>query len=190
MALLLIIILINCTLMVVSAEEMISDELLSAINENRKEPLKKNNVRLEYMKLISQNIYIVRYTIEDQAYLDDIVMIRIGEYKLTTTRPFPLIFANESLYEIKDAYEIGILSDSDLEIITRFDNIDFEKVELLYGDSTGDWCLDIFDATYIQMYLSGTVSTQNIELELSDFDRDGTVSILDATAIQMKLAEI
>lgn len=56
------------------------------------------------------------------------------------------------------------------------------------GDVNKDGVVNIFDATYIQMYLA-EFSGYTVTLELGDLNRDGVITITDVTALQRSIAE-
>ena len=170
-----------------------SDELAYAIINQYSKPVSKPDIHLSLNELIDDNKYLVRYSVLYEGFTCDVVIQRLGEYKFTVpARPLPEIFVDGELYEVKDAYKQGMIDDSDLEKMAQMgDGIyRLEKTELIFGDSTADWHLDIFDATYIQMYLASLVEERYVDMELADFDRDNKVSVLDATGVQMKLADL
>lgn len=178
-------------------QKYISDELAYAITGQYSRPIYKSDIYLSLNDLIDDDKYLVRYSVIGQSFSCDVVMQRLGEYKFTVpSRPLPEIFVDGQLYKVKDAYKQGIIDDADLEkMATMGDGIyRLEKNKLVFGDSNCDWSLDIFDATYIQMYLANLLESDEIEkffdIELSDFDRDNEVTILDATGVQMKLADL
>lgn len=76
-----------------------------------------------------------------------------------------------------------------------FDYVVLEKPtepidKYIIGDSNDDGVVDIFDATYIQMYIALLISEDKVHLSASDVDEDGDISIIDATSIQMFLASL
>lgn len=170
--------------------KQVSEELLNAIKEyENKEDITVDDIILQLDNIVSTNKHLVSYSIKNRLYRDDIVEIRVGVYKFRTGRPIPMIFTNGALYDVREAYETGVIDDFDLLSLSTFQNINFEKVELIYGDANGDWCLDILDATHIQRHLA-QLNEDFIDLELCDIDEDGDVSIMDATAIQRRLAKL
>lgn len=168
----------------------VSEELLNAIKvHENKEDITADDITLRLDNIVSTDKHLVSYSINNRLHSADVVEIRVGEYKFTTGRPIPMIFTNGALYDVREAYETGVIDDFDLLSLSSFQNINFKKVELIYGDANGDWYLDIMDATHIQRHLA-QLSEEFIDLELSDMDKDGDVSVMDATAIQLKLAEL
>ena len=169
----------------------VSDELLAAIrNERNNASVEKDDINLMMLETISQDKTFVRYSLATSVYPAVNVFQRIGTYKMYVSQPpLPKVLFDGALYELKDAYDTGVLTEGDLEVISEFDYKLFklEKVDLLYGDSNCDWRLDIFDATYIQRYLARLVEAKYIDLELSDTDGDGVVTVMDATGVQLKL---
>ena len=61
---------------------------------------------------------------------------------------------------------------------------------MAYGDADADGYENIFDVTFIQLFLSQSEEMDKLQAELSDVDDDGAVTILDATMIQEYLAGI
>lgn len=66
----------------------------------------------------------------------------------------------------------------------------FWPSDLLYGDANDNFSVNIFDVTFIQMFLADMQTFNRGNVELSDVDNDGEVTIFDATMIQQKLAGI
>ena len=63
--------------------------------------------------------------------------------------------------------------------------------ERIIGDVNFDGCLDIADATFIQMDLAGyDVIRTSVIREMADVNADGSVNITDVTTIQRILAEL
>ena len=58
----------------------------------------------------------------------------------------------------------------------------------LRGDADGDSEVTILDATRIQRYLAGLITSEELSMDAADADGDGNVTILDATRIQRVLA--
>lgn len=61
---------------------------------------------------------------------------------------------------------------------------------ILMGDADGDGRLTIGDATYIQKYLVGLISKQEINYSAANVSKSGKVSIDDSTDIQKKIVGI
>lgn len=168
----------------------VTKALLKAINTYHGVNVSKEDVSLEYMFMLEEHEYVVRYRISGFMYTCDMVELRMGEFLLTTPRPVPMIYKSGKLYEFEDAYNKGYLSEFDMHALVSFDDIDMRKVEDICGDANYDGKFNILDATYIQRYKAGLIEESEINIELSDFDNDGMVSVLDATAIQLRLAEL
>ncbi len=173
----------------------VSDELLSAVRvDYHNEEIEKGDIHISDFVKITDTKQFVRFTVSDYLYTCDLVQYYVGDYILCgTQRPLPQVFYDGVLYDLKDAYEQGVVSDADLDVISRFESKHYIFVNKheLYGDITGDFVIDIYDATTIQRCLAGLskLSWQNGE-EYADFDMDGKVTILDATGIQMKVAKL
>lgn len=60
----------------------------------------------------------------------------------------------------------------------------FEKANYIRGDANKDGSISTEDVAYVQQYLVGLISLNNIERYLSDSDRDGLITIGDATRIE------
>lgn len=173
----------------------VSDELLSAVRvEYDNAEIEKYDICISDLIKISDNIYFVRYTVRDVMYTCDEVYQNIGDYVFSTPqRPLPQVLYDGVLYELKDAYDNGIVNDSDIDVIDSFESRNFYFVhkDELRGDITGDLAVDVYDATAIQRCLAGLskLSWYDGE-EYADFDGDGVVSIIDATGIQKKVAKL
>lgn len=168
-------------------EPTAAEELISLLVEQCECDITEDDVWIEYMYTFSEGKYLVRYFVGELAYPDVEVCEYIGDYVLHLgSPPVPEVYYNGELYDLVDAYETGIITDSDLETMTQFKQLDFKK--LLYGDADKDDDLSVLDATMIQLHLASLKAESKIDLRLADFDRDGEISVLDATAIQLKLA--
>lgn len=166
-----------------------AEQFISYVAKNCEYEITEDEVWIEYMYTFSEDKYLVRYYYSGLAYPCEVVCVQLGDYELTlSSLPMPVVYTNGKTYELEQAYKSGIITEADLETMTKFRNVDFEK--LVYGDADSDGELSILDATLVQMYVAGLVDKTEIDLRLSDVDSDGDVSILDATAIQLKLAGI
>ena len=173
---------------------VVSDELLEAVRVDENKPtIEKEDIIIMWMASITENKTFIRYSLKEAGYPTAVVTQRIGDYEMRIgQRPLPKVLVDGVLYELKEGYESGVLTDADFEIISGFEYKTFslKKVVPLNGDANGDNQLSILDATHIQMYIAGLVDKSDIDLELSDMDSDGDVSVMDATAVQLKLAGI
>ena len=173
----------------------VSDELLyAARTDYHNEDLEKSNIRISDLDVISDTKQFVRFTVSPYGYTCDVVYQYIGEYGFCTPqRPLPQVLVDGVLYELKDAYEKGAITDDDLAEMAEFESRNFYFVhkDELRGDVSGDMNVDVYDATTIQKCLAGRDDfSWHRGKEYADFDGDGVVSILDATGIQMKVAKI
>lgn len=173
----------------------VSDELLSAARvDYHNDEIEKDDIHISDLQIISDTIQFVRFTVGGYAYTCDVVNQYIGDYGFCTPqRPLPQVLCDGVLYELKDAYEQGVVNDDDLDAMAAFEtrSYHFEHKNELRGDITGDFDVDVYDATTIQMCLAGRDSISwHRGKDYADFDGDGVVSILDATGIQMKIAKI
>lgn len=87
-----------------------------------------------------------------------------------------------------------IESRHDTELINTFGwwetPVSTEPVIDLKGDADGDGKLSIADVTYIQKYLAGLITENEIDCKAANISGTGTISIDDSTDIQKKLAGI
>ena len=184
------VILLSSSVILTSAEIQVSDELLNAINANGYTTVIKEDVSIYDMCELTSDKCLYRYYLKDTMVSCDVVVERIGQYRLyVPSRPVPMILADETLYEMTDAYKSGVLTDSDLEIVSKYQtrSFKFEYIGILYGDVDCDTYVDISDVSLIQRYKAGYSNV--IDLTVADFDQDGEISVMDATAIQQKLAK-
>ena len=75
-------------------------------------------------------------------------------------------------------------------MFSAFAEAPFWPSDLLYGDANDNFSVNIFDVTFIQMFLADMQTFNRGNFELSDVDDDGEVTIFDATMIQQKLAGV
>ncbi len=173
---------------------VVSDELLEAVRVDTNKPtIEKEDINIMWMESISENKIFLRYSLKYAGYPSAVVTQRIGDYEMRIgQRPLPQVLVDGVLYELKEGYESGVLTDDDFEVISGFEYKTFslKKIVPLNGDADGDNELSVLDSTLIQMYVAGLVDESEINLELSDMDHDGDVSVMDATAVQLKLAGI
>ncbi len=169
----------------------VSDELLEAVGKDHpNREITKEDIRISNLETIDDTKQLVRYSLTEACYPSVYVEKEIGEYLLYVSQPpLPMILTDGVLYDIDEAYEKGVLCDTDLEVISAFEPRGFGliKIEDLYGDADGDHQITVFDATAVQRYLVGNYYLGSYE-KYADFDRDGEISIFDATAIQRKIA--
>ncbi|MBQ8860543.1 MAG: dockerin type I repeat-containing protein [Ruminococcus sp.] len=170
----------------------VSDELLEAVKvDYNNDSITKEDIHISDLETIDETKKLVRFSVSNYGYTCDEVEQQIGDYILyVPQRPLPNILKDGVLYDIDDAYEKGIISDADLEIISTFESRSYSlnKVEDLYGDADGDKMITIFDATAVQRYVSKKGGILGKYSQFADFDRDGEITIFDATAIQRKIA--
>lgn len=179
---------------VVQEPFVVSDELLEAVRVDMNKPtIEKEDINIMWMESISENKTFIRYSLKEAGYPSGVVTQRIGDYEMRIgQRPLPQVLVDGVLYELKDGYESGVLTDADFEIISGFEYKTFslKKIVPINGDADFDGELSILDATLIQMYIAGLVDETEVDLSVSDIDSDGDVSVMDATAIQLKIARI
>lgn len=60
----------------------------------------------------------------------------------------------------------------------------------VFGDANLDGNVDVNDATYIQLYLSGNEILTDEQIRIADVDKNGTVDINDVTALQTYISGI
>lgn len=106
----------------------ISDSLLSAIRvKHSDQEIVKEDISVRFMKELSHDKYILKYTVSNYAYSCDVVDIYVGDYHISSSRPLPVIFMDGTLYEIEDAYDNGLLSESDLRTMSEFEELSMVK---------------------------------------------------------------
>ncbi len=172
----------------------VSEELLSAIRVRHNKDFEKSDIDITDLDVISDTKQFVRYFAGDGSYSCDVVYQYIGDYGFCTPqRPLPQVLFDGALYELEDAYDTGIITDDDLAKISTFESRHYSLIHKneFMGDISGDFEVNVYDATIIQRCLAGLsdVSWHRGEA-FADFDEDGTLSVLDATGIQMKLAKL
>lgn len=112
----------------------------------------------------------------------------------TVATPLKVEYNEDGTYSILNSNRDKILSYSGSSLVWNTYNGEnstpatnqswyFAKVNYLVGDANADGYINASDATYIQNYLVGLNTPNNIRLYLSDADRDGVVSILDVYKI-------
>lgn len=60
----------------------------------------------------------------------------------------------------------------------------------VFGDANLDGNVDVNDATYIQLYLSGNEILTDEQIRIADVDKNGTVDVNDVTALQTYISGI
>ncbi len=157
----------SVALLSVSAENTdISSEIFNVIKEEHKPyfELEKDDVNFSYIKQLTGENYLVRYTISELSYTDDMVRVDIGRYILESSRPLPEIYYNGKLYGIEEAYERRIIIEQDLEIMDTFEGIDFEKVKIPEALRQAMFFCDDDDFIYVRFEVEGS------DKEVTDFE--------------------
>lgn len=173
----------------------VSDEMLSAVRADyHNDEIEKDDISIYELHMISTAKQFVRYGVSGYGVSCDVVIQYIGDYGFRVpARPLPQVLFDGVLYELKDAYEQGIVNNDDLAKISTFESRSYRLVHKndFVGDINGDLLLDVYDATTIQRCLAGLskLSWHNGE-EYADFDGDGVVSVIDATGIKKKVAKL
>lgn len=165
-----------------------AEEFISYVVSESEMPITEKDVTIEYMYTFSQDKYFVRYYY-GLDYNQVEIVEKIGAYELwLPSPPMPVVYANGRIYDLKEAYETGILTDVDLETMMCFRKVDI--VKLLIGDVDEDGEVSVLDATLIQQFVASIVNNSGLCEKLADLDDDGYISILDATAIQLNVAKL
>ena len=171
----------------------VTDEVLEAARkEYNDDSITKDDITVtDYNEFDGKKI--VRFTVAGYEYADDKFVQRIGIYVLTATeRPVPQILSDGVLYDIYDAYDIGVISDYDLEIFAKHYSKYYKLTKYghdeILGDADADRSLTVMDATCIQRYLC-RYELVTFKKNRADFDKDGFISVMDATGVQRKLSE-
>lgn len=166
-----------------------ANSLLPAIRSYyQDDAISSSDMVIDYLVEINTSNYVVRLRINGRDYDNRIISKKIGNYRLSSYDPEPLIFDSKAtLSTFDDAYKNGIINDTTLEIISGFCR-NLSQSEYLRGDADGDGNFTVLDATCIQRYMAQLTRENGIDVENADADGDGHVSILDATRIQRLLA--
>ncbi len=129
---LLVVMILSIAVITVSAQDtQISDEFLNAVRvDYGNEEINKEDIHIRFMKLISDDKYIVKYSVSGYAYRSDMVDIEVGGYVLNTNRPEPVIYKNGVIYEIQNAYEQGVINDDDLYTMSTFEQLNMVRSKI------------------------------------------------------------
>ena len=137
------------------------------------------------------SMYAVRFVVKDVEYITIELVEHIGDWLLYSGYyPEPYIFADNKLYTFREAYEGGIITESQMQELseaTKVLNSDFCLTRYIKGDADGDGECDIIDATVIQRH-EANIATGAFYKPLADVDGDSDVTVIDATLIQRKEA--
>lgn len=205
-----VLMLMSVGVMSVGAEEAIPENLKQGFFDYFREPNKKMEdiVILDYSEIddcVFFYGYLAPFALEDMSYQKV-----VGDYFIIGQMLFRYIddsydfdaatysgfhvMVDGVVYDIKDAYEQGIVTDISpiAELDTVGPNYTGGTAAILMGDVDIDGKLTIKDATAIQKYLAGMLEhwTGNVQMSISDINLDDDTNIRDATAIQKKLAGI
>ncbi len=109
----------------------LSDDFLSAVRtEYNNDKIQKDDIHIDFMKLICEEKYLAKYSVGGYGYTCEMVDIEVGDYVINTARPEPVVYAKGVIYDIADAYEQGVLSDEDLYIMSTYDELDMVKSKI------------------------------------------------------------
>lgn len=179
--LLAIVMVMGIAVLPVSAQSTtIEDEIFSVIKEGHKPhlELEKGDVNFEYIKELTNEKYLIRYTVSGCSYPCDIPHVDIGRYLLISSRPLPEVYYNGQLYNIEKAYERGIIREQDLEIIDTFEELDFKKVKIPEELRQAMFICDDDDYIYIKFELKESYKDIN-DFENWEDDISGTLDKLE-----------
>ena len=165
----------------VSAKETdISDEIFNVIkNDHPKLELEKDDVNFRYIKELTDDKYLVKYTVSGLAYTDDVPHIDIGRYILISNRPLPEVYVNGVLYKLEFAYNNRILTDEDLELMDSFEELNFSKTKISQSLKSQSGLYD--DDDYINVMFEVEGSEKTIE-DIENWTEDivGSMNELEA----------
>lgn len=164
----------------------VTDEVLEAARKEYKDDsITKEDISVSIYSEYTDGRKLVRITVEGYDYTEDEVVKYIGDYEFyVPQRPEPQMLFDGILYDFDEAYNAGVLSDSDLEALSRHSRKYFEVTEYskTLGNVDDDKTLTVTDATYIQRYICG-YNDAEFKIWRADFDQDGKITIFDATNI-------
>ena len=173
----------------------ISEVIAEAVNEHYYDPRNTITARditiKDYYQFDDSNAYAVYFYVRNMQYICLDIEERIGDYLLVSPYPEPFLFVDNHLYEFKEAYDAGLMTDDMLAelagspfrcecrypILTRY----------IKGDADGDGEVSIIDATVIQRHEANIV-TGAFYKPRADVDGDSDITVIDATLIQRKQA--
>lgn len=110
--------------------EEVTDDFLNAVRvyyDN--DEIDKNRILILYLIELGEDKYITHFD-AGYAHTDDMLSINVGDYIIESSRPAPVIYADKIMYDLEDAYEKGIVDDSDLDYLLTCDEIDIRKPKL------------------------------------------------------------
>lgn len=164
----------------------VTDEVLEAVRkEYNDDSITKEDISVSIYSEYTDGRKLVRITVEGYDYTEDEVVKYIGDYEFyVPQRPEPQMLFDGILYDFDEAYNAGVLSDSDLEALSWHSRKYFEVTEYskTLGNVDDDKTLTVTDATYIQRYICG-YNDAEFKIWRADFDQDGKITIFDATNI-------
>ena len=167
----------------------LSEMIAGAANElyRSRTPFPAEDIVMEYSyRFKDSSLYAVRFMVKDYVYVSIELVENFGDWLLYSGYlPEPYIFADQKLYTVKEAYEGGIITDAQLEELSRAaGHTGFYLTRSIKGDADGDGACNIIDATVIQRYDAYIIGETEICKPLADVDGDNSVSVIDATLIQ------
>ena len=172
----------------------LQEQIADAVNElyHPKSPFTAEDIMMEFSyQFENSSTYAVRFVVKDVEYISIELAERIGDWLLYSGYyPEPYIFADHKLYTFREAYEGGILSETQMEELSesaRELHSEFCLTPYIVGDADGSGDVDIVDATVIQRH-EANIATGAFCKPLADVDGDSDVSIIDATLIQRREA--
>lgn len=133
-------------------------------------------------------VTLARYGLRNYSVPSIINRYEIGDYTLDTPEPELMYFKSDMMCSIKEAYDKGYISDSDLDLMTRTDGIAMVKNDYYAGDADRDGEVTVMDSTRIQRVNADLTAKADISPTAADVDGDGEVTVLDATRIQRTIA--
>ena len=140
-----VMVLSSVTFTAFAATVEVSDELYEAIvaYKNYKD-LEKSDISLYYCDHIADDKYLVKYSFKNSAVSCDMVLMEVGDYRLYSSRPLPMIFADGAIYGVEEAFEKGVLSNSDLRIMSGFPQLNMvhNKITWDLQDDLGYYEMD------------------------------------------------
>ncbi len=161
--------LLSVMAMSVSAQSKdISDEIFNVIKlDVGGVEITKDDVNFEYIKKLSSEKYLVRYTVNGFSYPSDYVYMDIGVYIFGSSRPLPELYFMGKLWDIDEAYDKGWLTVKDLELMDTFTELNFGKTKVAHKLDEQSRHGDPDEYVYANFIVQGSEKT------MYDFKVDG-----------------
>lgn len=109
----------------------VTDGFLNAVREEYDDDsIEKDDIYIMYMEDFKDGSYLVKYSVGDCVYPDDMLEIGLENYILTTSRPAPVLYEFGRIYDLEYAFQNGLLADRHLEMMLTFDWFYMEETKV------------------------------------------------------------